>query len=244
MAEAVAGGIGPIVLLGSPGAGKGTQAKRISSRYGIPQISTGDLLRDNVKRGTILGLQAKNVMERGDLVSDDLVCNMVAQRLAQPDCGQGYILDGFPRTAAQAAWLDEFLKRKVFDNPSHGRWLPIVIRIEVDYNKLSLRLTGRRTCPTCGRIYNIHSRPPRVDELCDFDGTPLIIRDDDRDEVIKERLATYERQTRPVADYYNAKGRLFCVNGDLPVDEVSETIFKDIENSRGTAGDRSADGSD
>jgi adenylate kinase len=234
MAEAVAGGIGPIVLLGSPGAGKGTQAKRISSRYEIPQISTGDLLRDNVKRGTILGLQAKNVMERGDLVSDELVCNMVAQRLSQPDCEQGYILDGFPRTAAQAAWLDEFLKRKVFDNPNHGKWLPIVIRIEVDYNKLSLRLTGRRTCPTCGRIYNIHSRPPRVDELCNFDGTPLIIRDDDRDEVIKERLATYERQTRPVADYYKAKGRLFCVNGDLPVDEVSETIFKDIETSRST----------
>ena len=244
MADEPLRSIGPIILLGSPGAGKGTQAKRISARYEIPQISTGDLLRDNVRRGTLLGLQAKNVMERGDLVSDDLVCDMVAQRLRQPDCANGYILDGFPRTAAQAAWLDRFLSSKVFDNSkgdnsNPGNWLPIVVRIEVDYNKLSLRLTGRRTCPTCGRIYNIHSRPPRVDEVCDFDGTPLIIREDDRDEVIKERLATYERQTRPVAEYYKAKGRLFSVNGDLPVDEVSETIFHDIEAySDGTAGGR------
>jgi adenylate kinase len=229
MAEEPLRSIGPIILLGSPGAGKGTQAKRISARYEIPQISTGDLLRDHVRRGTLLGLQAKNVMERGDLVSDDLVCDMVALRLAQPDCINGYILDGFPRTAAQAAWLDHFLSRKVFDNSNPGKWLPIVVRIEVDYNKLSLRLTGRRTCPTCGRIYNVHSRPPQVDEICDVDGTALIIREDDRDEVIKERLATYERQTRPVAEYYKAKGRLFCVNGDLPVDEVSETIFHDIE---------------
>jgi adenylate kinase len=237
MADEVLRSIGPIILLGSPGAGKGTQAKRISARYDIPQISTGDLLRDHVRRGTLLGLQAKNVMERGDLVSDDLVCNMVALRLAQPDCVRGYILDGFPRTAAQAAWLDNFLTSKVFDNSKPAKWLPIVIRIEVDYNKLSLRLTGRRTCPTCGRIYNIHSRPPRVDEICDFDGTALIIREDDRDEVIKERLATYERQTRPVAEYYKAKGRLFCVDGDLPVDEVSETIFRDIEtHSDGLAG--------
>jgi adenylate kinase len=244
MADEPLRSIGPIILLGSPGAGKGTQAKRISARYEIPQISTGDLLRDNVRRGTLLGLQAKNVMERGDLVSDDLVCDMVAQRLSQPDCANGYILDGFPRTAAQAAWLDKFLSSKVFDNSkgdnsNQGNWLPIVVRIEVDYNKLSLRLTGRRTCPTCGRIYNIHSRPPRVDEVCDFDGTPLIIREDDRDEVIKERLATYERQTRPVAEYYKAKGRLFCVNGDLPVDQVSETIFRDVEAySDGTTGSR------
>jgi adenylate kinase len=242
MADEVLRNIGPIILLGSPGAGKGTQAKRISARYGIPQISTGDLLRDHVRRGTLLGLQAKNVMERGDLVSDDLVCGMVALRLKQPDCIRGYILDGFPRTAAQAAWLDNFLAGRVIDNSKDDKskpdnWLPIVVRIEVDYNRLSLRLTGRRTCPTCGRIYNIHSRPPRVDEICDFDGTPLIIREDDRDEVIKERLATYERQTRPVAEYYKAKGRLFCVNGDLPVDEVSETIFRDIETrSDGAAG--------
>jgi adenylate kinase len=248
MADYVLRNIGPIILLGSPGAGKGTQAKRISARYEIPQISTGDLLRDHVKRRTLLGLQAKNVMERGDLVSDDLVCDMVALRLKQSDCARGYILDGFPRTAAQAAWLDDFLAGMVSkksktrskrsksdpqpveeDKSKASNWLPIVVRIEVDYNKLSLRLTGRRTCPTCGRIYNIHSRPPQVDEICDVDGTPLIVREDDRDEVIKERLATYERQTRPVAEYYKAKGRLFCVDGDLPVDEVSEAIFRDIE---------------
>ncbi|HEX4485062.1 MAG TPA: adenylate kinase [Terriglobales bacterium] len=234
MADEVLRHIGPIILLGSPGAGKGTQAKRISARYDIPQISTGDLLRDHVRRSTLLGLMAKNVMERGDLVSDDLVCDMVALRLKQPDCVRGYILDGFPRTAAQAAWLDNFLAGLVVDNSKGDKskpdnWLPIVVRIEVDYNKLSLRLTGRRTCPTCGRIYNIHSRLPRVEGICDFDGTPLIIREDDRDEVIKERLATYERQTRPVAEYYKAKGRLFCVDGDLPADEVSEEIFRNIE---------------
>jgi adenylate kinase len=239
MADEVLRHIGPIILLGSPGAGKGTQAKRISARYDIPQISTGDLLRDHVRRSTLLGLMAKNVMERGDLVSDDLVCDMVALRLKQPDCVRGYILDGFPRTAAQAAWLDKFLAGLVVDNSKRNHsqgdkskpdnWLPIVVRIEVDYNKLSLRLTGRRTCPTCGRIYNIHSRLPRVEGICDFDGTPLIIREDDRDEVIKERLATYERQTRPVADYYKAKGRLFCVDGDMAADEVSEEIFRNIE---------------
>jgi adenylate kinase len=234
MADEVLRHIGPIILLGSPGAGKGTQAKRISARYDIPQISTGDLLRDHVRRRTPLGLMAKNVMERGDLVSDDLVCDMVALRLKQPDCVRGYILDGFPRTAAQAAWLDQFLAGRVIDNSKGDKskpdnWLPIVVRIEVDYNKLSLRLTGRRTCPTCGRIYNIHSRPPSVEGVCDVDGTALIIREDDRDEVIKERLATYERQTRPVADYYKAKGRLFCVDGDTSADEVSEVIFRDIE---------------
>ena len=168
MADEPSCSIGPVILLGPPGAGKGTQAKRISERYGIPQISTGDILRDNVARGTELGLQAKSVMERGELVSDDLVCDMVAGRLRQPDCDRGFILDGFPRTAAQAEWLDSSLSSKVFDNSkgdnsSPGNWLPIVVRIEVDYNQLLHRLTGRRTCPTCGRIYNIHFQPPRVE---------------------------------------------------------------------------------
>lgn len=221
--------IGPIILLGAPGAGKGTQAKRISERYGVPQISTGDLLRDNVRRGTTLGMQAKEVMARGELVPDNLVCDMVLERLREADCGPGFILDGFPRTPAQAGWLDAFLEHEFFDNLHRSKCVPIVILIDVDYNELLHRLTGRRTCPTCGRIYNVHLQPPRVAGTCDVDGSALITRNDDRDEVIAERLTAYELQTRPVAEYYEAKGRLVAVDGSLPVDEVTEQVFREIE---------------
>ena len=221
--------VGPVVLLGPPGAGKGTQAKRIMERYLIPQVSTGDLLRENVAQGTELGQAAKCVMARGELVSDDLVCEMVRQRLSQKDCERGYVLDGFPRTAAQAGWLDALLDDKLFDNSRPTRAWPIVIRLDVDYNQLLLRITGRRSCPTCGRIYNVHFQPPRVDELCDCDGSKLVIRNDDRLEVIQPRLAAYQEQTRPVADYYQRTGRLVTVNGDLPMDEVTEQIFRVLE---------------
>jgi adenylate kinase len=221
--------VGPIVLLGPPGAGKGTQAKRIMGRYRIPQVSTGDLLRENVALGTDLGLAAKAVMARGELVCDDLVCNMVRQRLLQPDTQPGYILDGFPRTAAQAGWLDALLDHELFDNLRPTRAWPIVIQLEVDYNQLLLRITGRRTCPTDGKIYNVHFQPPRVDEICDIDGTKLVSRNDDRLEVIQPRLAAYQEQTRPVVDYYRRTGRLISVNGDQPVDTVIEQIFQIIE---------------
>ena len=222
--------VGPIVLLGPPGAGKGTQAKRIMERYGIPQVSTGDLLRENVARGTDLGLAAKAVMARGELVSDDLVCEMLQERLKQPDCKRGYILDGFPRTAAQAGWLDALLDHKLFDNSRPTRAWPIVIRLDVDYNQLLLRITGRRSCPTCGRIYNVHFQPPRVDEVCDLaHGTKLVARNDDRLEVIQPRLTAYDEQTRPVADYYERTGRLIPVNGDQSMDEVTAQIFRIIE---------------
>jgi len=230
MAEESSRTIEPVILLGAPGAGKGTQAKRIEQRYHILQISTGDILRQNIRAGTPLGHAAKEVMERGQLVPDDLVCPMVADRIREIDCERGFILDGFPRTAAQAGWLDAFLENEFFDN-SHGcNRLPIVIRLEVDYNELLRRLTGRRSCPTCGRIYNVHLQPPQVDELCDRDRTKLVIRDDDREEVIRERLNEFDRQTRPVADYYQAKGRLKTVNGDLPMDEVTAQIFCIIDN--------------
>jgi len=219
-----------MVLLGPPGAGKGTQSKRIMERYGIPQISTGDLLREHVSRGTELGVVAKSIMARGELVSDDLVCNMVRQRLMQPDCKRGYILDGFPRTAAQAGWLDALLEDELFDNSCPTKAWPIVIRLVVDYNQLLLRITGRRSCPTCGRIYNVHFQPPRFDEVCDeAHGTKLVARNDDRLEVIQPRLTAFEEQTRPVAEYYRQTGRLRSVNGDQPVDEVTAEIIKIIE---------------
>ena len=237
MAEDTSRSIGPIILLGPPGAGKGTQAKRIADQYRIPQVSTGDLLRDNVRRKTPLGIRAEADMARGELVADGLVCDMVADRLHQPDCERGFILDGFPRTEAQAEWLDSYLEEQIFDNSKHGKWLPIVIQINVDYNHLLLRLTGRRTCPTCGRIYNVHLQPPRVANVCDLDGTPLIVREDDRNEVIEERLATYERQTKPVAEYYRRKGRLILVNGDQPLEQVTERIFQEIESHAAAVAD-------
>jgi adenylate kinase len=229
MAQETSRNIGPVVLLGPPGAGKGTQAKRIMEHYGIPQVSTGDLLRANVAEGTELGMAAKVAMARGELVSDDLVCNMVRERLMQADCARGYILDGFPRTAAQAGWLDALLEHELFDNSRPTRAWPIVIRLDVDYNQLLLRITGRRSCPTCGRIYNVHLQPPRFDEMCDDHETKLVTRNDDRLEVIQPRLTAYQEQTRPVADYYQRTARLISVNGDQPVDVVTAEIFRVLE---------------
>ncbi len=230
MANETAQGVGPVILLGPPGAGKGTQAKQIVERYGIPQISTGDLLREHVAKGTSLGVEAKVIMERGELVPDELMYGMVAQRLREPDCRRGFVLDGFPRTAAQAGWLDAFLEKELFENSEMCP--PVVIQLVVDYTQLLLRLTGRRSCPTCGRLYNIHFQPPRVDELCDVDGTPLITRNDDRSEVITERLTAYEKQTRPVADYYREQQRLVPVNADQTVIEVTAQIFGVIDSHR------------
>jgi adenylate kinase len=229
MAEQVLRNIGPIVLLGPPGAGKGTQSKRITEHYHIPQVSTGDLLREHVKQRTALGQQVGELLAKGELVSDHLVCDIVAWRLREPDAQRGFVLDGFPRTQKQAAWLDSFLKFEFFETGKWAAWLPIVVRIQVDYNKLLLRITGRRTCPTCGTIYNVYSKPPRVDEICDLEGAKLIIRDDDRDEVIRERLETYERQTKPVAEYYERLGRLVSIDGDQPVDAVTASVLKEID---------------
>jgi len=229
MAEQLLRNIGPIVLLGPPGAGKGTQSKRITEHYRIPQVSTGDLLREHVKQGTPLGQQVQALIARGELVSDHLVCDIVAWRLREPDAQRGFVLDGFPRTQKQAAWLDAFLKFEFFENGKWAAWLPIVIRIQVDYNKLLLRITGRRTCPVCGTIYNIYSKPPLVDEICDKDGSKLVMRDDDREEVIRERLDNYERQTKPVAEYYKQLGRLATIDVDQPVDVVTGSILKEID---------------
>jgi len=227
MANETAQKIGPVILLGPPGAGKGTQAKRIAEHYDIPQISTGDLLREHVSRGTELGLKAKAIMDRGELVPDELLFGIVADRLNQADCERGFILDGFPRTAGQAGWLDVFLEREFFEKSE--KCTPVVIRMDVDYTQLLLRISGRRSCPTCGRIYNLHFQPSRIDELCDHDGFKLIQRNDDREEVIRPRLEAYEIQTRRVADYYQSKGRLIALNADRPIEEVSAEIFDVID---------------
>lgn len=225
--------VGPIVLLGPPGAGKGTQAKLIAETYGIPQISTGDILRDNVARKTELGVKAKEIMGRGDLVPDELVCGMVADRLTQADCVRGFILDGFPRTVRQAEWLDGQLEkmRAGQDGKRQQAYAPpVVIRLVVEYNQLLQRLTGRRSCPTCGLIYNVYYQPPKVQGICDVEGTPLVTRRDDTEEVIAERLKAYEQLTLPLVEYYGARGRLIEVNGDQPVGGVMAQTFRAIQN--------------
>ncbi len=221
--------IGPIILLGAPGAGKGTQAKRIAAHFGIPQVSTGDLLRDHVSRATGLGREAKSIMDKGELVPDKLVCDMVAERLAQPDCARGFILDGFPRTAAQAEWLDGFLTQELAKTQASAELPPVVIDIAVGYNQLLQRLTGRRSCPTCGRIYNVHFQPPRIADICDVDGGRLATRRDDCELVISERLKAYERQTQPLAEHYRRQGRLVKVDGEQAAEAVSAGVLGAIE---------------
>ena len=223
--------VGSIVLLGPPGAGKGTQAKLIAQHYGIPHISTGDILRSNVARGTELGRKAKAVMERGELVSDDLVNGMVADRIKQPDCDRGFVLDGFPRTVAQAEWLDRELAGKA------GNTRPtVVVDVDVSYNQLLQRLTGRRACPVDGKIYNIYLQPPKKEGVCDVCGTQLFQRVDDTEEVISERLKSYERQTLPLEDFYRKQGRLRRINGEQPVEQVLADMFRAVEGDAAAAG--------
>jgi len=213
-------------LLGPPGAGKGTQAKLILQRYGIPQISTGDILRENVARATELGRKADPIMKSGALVPDDLVLAMVQDRLSCPDCDRGFILDGFPRTVKQAEWLDRYLSSRTFG----GRTMPpVVMNVEVGYNQLLQRLTGRRSCPVEGKIYNIYFQPPQKEGVCDCCGSQLVQRKDDKEEVISKRLKEYETQTLPLVDYYRRQGYLHRLNGELPVEQVSAEAFGVIE---------------
>ena len=223
--------VGTVILLGPPGAGKGTQAKQIAARYGVPHISTGDILRDNRARGTELGKKASAVMDTGVLVPDQLVNDMVADRLRQADCARGFILDGFPRTVAQAEWLDNFLRDFARDT-GKGVLAPVVIKLNVDYNQVLRRLGGRRSCPTCGRIYNVYLQPPRAADTCDVEGSRLVARTDDSEAIISERLKAYDRQTLPLAEYYRKSGSLREVNGDQPVERVTAEMFKAIEHDR------------
>jgi adenylate kinase len=221
--------VGPVVLLGAPGAGKGTQAKKIIEICKVPQISTGDILRANVAAGTELGKKAKEVMDRGELVPDHMVCDMVAGRLVEADCHRGFVLDGFPRTLPQAKWLDSFLGSEVFEKQGCYGLRPVVIEIAVSYNQLFKRLTGRRSCPSCGRIYNVYFQPPRVAEICDVDGTKLVTRKDDSESVIAERLKEYEKQTLPLTEYYRSLGRLHVIDGDQDMDLVTAATLKVLE---------------
>jgi adenylate kinase len=190
-----------LILLGAPGAGKGTQAKRIAKRFGVPHLSTGDMFRDAVARGTETGRLAK----------------IVEERLEQPDCAAGFVLDGFPRTLPQAEQLDSMFERGGFRKP-------IVVDIEVSPETLVRRLSGRWTCSTGGEIYNVYDAPPKVPGICDADGGKLVQRSDDRPEVVKARLEAYERQTRPLTDYYRRQGLLHVVNGERDAEDLSRAI--------------------
>jgi len=215
-----------LIFLGPPGAGKGTQAKRIAERYHVPHLSTGDMLREAVTRGTELGKLAKPIMERGELVPDDIIMRMVEERLTRPDSLKGFIFDGFPRTIPQAEQLDRILERRGFGKP-------LVVEFRVNPETLLHRLSGRWTCSVGGETYNIYERPPKVPGICDNDGGKLVQRSDDRPEVVKERLAAYERQTKPLADYYRKNGVFEMVDGAASVEEVSRALNGIIERAEG-----------
>ena len=206
-----------LVLLGAPGAGKGTQAKKLIEKYSIPQISTGDILRKAVADGTPLGKEAKSYMDSGGLVPDSVVIGLVKERLAQDDCKTGYILDGFPRTTPQAEELDNVLS--AMNSP-----LDVALSVDVDKDDLMKRLTGRRTCKSCQQMYNIHFSAPKKDGVCDKCGAELYQRDDDKEDTIRNRLDVYEKSTAPLIDYYGGKGILKSVKGEGSIDDIFNQI--------------------
>jgi adenylate kinase len=206
-----------IVLLGPPGAGKGTQAKSISNRYSIPHISTGDIFRKNISEGTPLGIEAKGYIDKGQLVPDEVTINMVKDRLTWEDCKNGYLLDGFPRTVVQAEALQEFLA-------SRDEKLDTALSIEVPSKFILERMTGRRVCLSCGASYHVKFNPPAKAGMCDVCGSDIVQRKDDTEETVSERLDVYERQTQPLIDFYNNKNLLSTVDGTKAINEVFESI--------------------
>jgi adenylate kinase len=187
-----------LILFGAPGSGKGTQAKLLKQALGLPHISTGDMLRERVARRDELGLRVESILQSGGLVPDDTVNALVAERIEQPDCLPGFILDGYPRTVSQAEILAEVLRSRAIAT--------VVVYLKVDYNVIVARLAGRRQCPVCGALYSLSPNAPTVSEVCDYDGSTLVVRDDDREEVVTERLKAYERQTSPVLEYFRTAG--------------------------------------
>ena len=211
-----------LIILGPPGAGKGTQAERIVKEFAVPHISTGDILRENIKAGTQLGKEAKAYMDKGELVPDELVIALVEDRLSRDDCKSGFLLDGFPRTVAQAVSLDALLKKL-------GAPLDRAINIQVEPEKLVARAVGRRVCKTCGATYHVEFNPPKVEGKCDLDGSELIQRADDTKETVENRIRGYLEQTSPLVDYYRAQHLLLDVDGDQDIDEVFEAIVKGLK---------------
>jgi adenylate kinase len=211
-----------VVLLGAPGAGKGTQAKMLIEKFKIPQISTGDILRKAVADGTPLGKEAKAIMESGGLVSDKIVLGLVEERLKQPDCKNGFILDGFPRNTVQAEALDKLLA-------SVNMPLTIALTVDVEKGELMKRLTGRRTCKSCQQMYNIYFSPPKKEGVCDKCGGALFQRDDDKEETIKKRLDVYDTQTAPLISYYNKKNIMKTVMGVGSIDDIFKKVVAALE---------------
>lgn len=211
-----------IVLLGPPGAGKGTQASSIVKKYNIPHISTGDIFRANIKEGTALGTKAKEYMDKGLLVPDELVVSIVKDRLTKEDCKDGFLLDGFPRTVNQAEALNSELSLM-------GIRLDRVVNIEANSQILIQRAIGRRICKECGATYHVSFNPPKVEGICDLDNAPLFQRDDDIEETVATRIQVYENQTQPLIDYYQQKGLLLDINGIKPIDEIFNTIVEALE---------------
>ena len=206
-----------IIMLGAPGAGKGTQAKMIADKYGVPHISTGDIFRANIKNGTELGMEAKKYIDHGLLVPDELTVRILLDRVAQDDCKNGYVLDGFPRTIPQAEVLDSELTKL-------GDHIDYAINVDVPDENIVKRMSGRRACLTCGATYHIEHVPPKKEGICDVCGSALVLRDDDKPETVKNRLNVYHEQTQPLIDFYTEKGVLKTVDGTVPMEEVFAAI--------------------
>ena len=211
-----------IIMLGAPGAGKGTQAKQIAAKYQIPHISTGDIFRANIKNGTELGKKAKTYMDQGALVPDELTCDLVVDRIQQPDAANGYVLDGFPRTIPQAEVLDKALTEL-------GDKIDYAINVDVPDENIIKRMSGRRACVTCGATYHIVHIPPKKEGVCDTCGSELILRDDDKPETVKNRLDVYHKQTQPLIDFYTEKGVLRSVDGTVDMKDVFAAIVAILE---------------
>lgn len=205
-----------LILLGAPGAGKGTLAGPLIEKMGIPSVSTGNLLREAIANGTELGIKAKQFMDAGQLVPDQLVIDMLKDRIAQPDCAKGFILDGFPRTIPQAEALDTIAK------------IDCALSLEVPDEVIEGRMTGRRTCLKCGATYHVENNPPKVEGVCDVCGDALTIRKDDKPETVRARLATYHEQTEPLKDYYGAQGKLKSIDGTRGIEATKAAAFKEL----------------
>lgn len=210
-----------LILMGLPGAGKGTQAEMIKAKYNIPHISTGDMFRQAIKEGTELGKKAKAYMDEGALVPDEVTNGIVEERLAKSDCDNGFLLDGFPRTIPQAEALEAITKKL-------NKQIDYVIQVDVPAEKLIERITGRRVCPSCGATYHVINKPPKTEGVCDNCGTELVQRDDDKEETVQKRLEVNIEQTQPLLDFYKEKGVLVTVDGDQPIDKVFEDIVAAI----------------